>query len=298
MRIHQAPLLHGNTAGTAWSDLAAGAWARAKLAFCTALALMAMASTSAAAQGRIYLLGEVHDNPQAHAQRLDLIDKLLAGDFRPVIAMEQFDRDQQPALDQAMATCPDADCVVQLAGGQGWDWNFYKPVIATALRRGLPLIAANLSPLDARKIARGDLGAALSPQVLQDFHLDRALDGELYAQQQKAIDIGHCHALPASAFPGMVNAQVGRDVWMAKTVRENAAQGLILLAGNGHVRKDIGVYHWLGSAERARTQVFAFTEDASESGAEGLVYDQSIRVEPFAREDPCAALTGKVKAQT
>jgi uncharacterized iron-regulated protein len=98
----------------------------------------------------------------------------------------------------------------------------------------------------------------------------------------------------------MVNAQVARDVWMAKTIRENASHGLILLAGNGHVRKDIGVYHWLSGAERSRTQVIAYTEDESDavSVPEALVYDRTIRIEPFERNDPCEALTGRIKVQT
>jgi uncharacterized iron-regulated protein len=98
----------------------------------------------------------------------------------------------------------------------------------------------------------------------------------------------------------MVNAQVARDVWMAKTIRDNASHGLILLAGNGHVRKDIGVYHWLNKAERARTQVIAFTEDESDtmSGPEAHLYDRNITIEPFNRDDPCDAFTGRVKIQT
>jgi Haem-binding uptake, Tiki superfamily, ChaN len=98
----------------------------------------------------------------------------------------------------------------------------------------------------------------------------------------------------------MVNAQVARDVWMAKTIRENSSHGLILLAGNGHVRKDIGVYRWLGSAERARTQVIGYTEEERtiSGGPEASVFDRTIRIEPFERTDPCEAFTGRAKIQT
>lgn len=264
------------------------------------IALLAATTVSASAQNTIYLLGEVHDNPNAHAKRFEFIEKLLTKNFRPVIAMEQFDRDNQAALDQAMNSCKDSECVIQKAGGKGWDWNFYKPVIETALKRRLPLIAANLSSKDAMKIARDGFSAAISPDTLRDFNLDAPLRSDLFQQQKKAIDEGHCHTLPASAFKGMVNAQVARDVWMAKTIRENASHGLILLAGNGHVRKDIGIYHWLSSSERARTQVIAYTEDDSDpmSKQETSIFDRTIRVEPFERDDPCEAFTGKIKIQT
>jgi uncharacterized iron-regulated protein len=267
------------------------------------IALMALCGLSASAQPTtqtsIYLLGEVHDNPSAHAQRFGLIEKLLSKGFKPVIAMEQFDRDKQAALDHAMATCADADCVIQEAGGKGWTWSFYKPVIETALKRKLNIVAANVSTADAFKIAREGLAAALSPDTLHDFHLDQPLDAALFEKQKQAIDEGHCHMLPASAFKGMVNAQVARDVWMAKTIRENATHGLILLAGNGHVRKDIGAYRWLSSADRARTQAFAYTEDDGEGDTQNaLVFDRINRVAPFERDDPCEAFTRKTQIQT
>jgi hypothetical protein len=149
------------------------------------------------------------------------------------------------------------------------------------------------------KIVREGLGAALSRETLRDFNLDKPLDSDLFQKQKIAIEIGHCHMLPSSAFKGMVNAQVARDVWMAKTVRENASNGLILLAGNGHIRKDIGVYRWLSSAERARTQVIAYIEDASDAmkRPDAELYDRSISIEPFERDDPCEAFTGKIKIQ-
>jgi uncharacterized iron-regulated protein len=265
-----------------------------------ALAVLAFASVSASAQNTIYLLGEVHDNPTAHSRRFELIEKLISANFKPAIAMEQFDRDNQAALNQAMNSCKDSDCVIQKAGGKGWEWNFYKPVIETALKLRLPIIAANLSSKDAMKIARDGLGAAIDPETLHDFNLDMPLDSDLFQKQKVAIEIGHCHTLPTSAFKGMVNAQVARDVWMAKAIRENSSHGLILLAGNGHVRKDIGVYHWLSSAERTRTQVIAYTEEDGDSliSPEKSVFDRTILVEPFERDDPCEAFTGRVKIQT
>jgi uncharacterized iron-regulated protein len=264
------------------------------------VAALMVASVSASAQSTIYLLGEVHDNPKAHSERLGLIENLISKKFRPAIAMEQFDRENQAALTQAMNTCKDSDCVIQKAGGKGWNWSFYKPVIDTALKLQLPVIAANVSSKDAMKIVREGLGAALSRETLRDFNLDKPLDSDLFQKQKIAIEIGHCYMLPSSAFKGMVNAQVARDVWMAKTIRDNAANGLILLAGNGHVRKDIGVYRWLNTAERARTQVIAYIEAEGDTvkRPEAELYDRSIGIEPFERDDPCEAFTGKAKIQT
>ncbi len=275
-------------------------FARAKLVRWALILWLAAASISVSAQSMIYLLGEVHDNPKAHSERFSLIESLLAKKFRPVIAMEQFDREKQAILSEAMSSCKNADCVIQKAGGRGWEWNFYKPIIETALKLKLPIIAANLSSTDAMKIVRNGLGAALGNEVLRDFNLDRPLDNDLFQKQKIAIDNGHCNILPSSAFKGMVNAQVARDVWMAKTIRENADNGLILLAGNGHVQKDIGVYRWLSNTERSRTEVIGFTEGDGDTDkeAEARLYDRTIRIKPAERDDPCKAFTGRSKIQT
>jgi uncharacterized iron-regulated protein len=267
------------------------AWAQRVL-----LALLMGTGISAYAQNNIYMLGEVHDNPKVHAQRFAMLEKLITPSFTPAIAMEQFDRENQTALTQAMRSCKDADCVIRKAGGKGWDWNFYKPVIKTALKYRLPLIAANVSSGDAMKVVREGFSAALSPEVQAEYNLDKPLGKELFQEHRKAIDAGHCYTLPGTAFKGMVNAQIARDVWMAKTIRENSSQGIILLAGNGHVRKDIGVFQWLNSAERLRSQVIVYVED--ESTTDIPQFDQRVVVEPFKRDDPCEAFTGKVKIKT
>ena len=271
-----------------------------KLSHLIALLGMAMAGVSASAQSSIYLLGEVHDNPKVHSERLRFIETLVTGKFRPVIAMEQFDRESQSVLNEAMASCKNADCVIQKAGGKGWDWAFYKPIIQIALKLRLPIVAANVSFKDTMKIVRGGFGSVLSAGTLKEFKLDMPLEKMVFEKQKIAIDEGHCNTLPKSALNGMVNAQVARDVWMAKMIRDHASQGLILLAGNGHIRKDVGVYHWLSEEERARTQVIAFTEidSAAVEAPHGALYDKNFHIDPFDRGDPCEAFTGRVKIKT
>lgn len=271
-----------------------------KIASRTLFIWLVVACAPASAQSTIYLLGEVHDNPNVHAERFRLIETLITKEFRPVIAMEQFDRQNQGLLSQAMNSCKNADCVINKAGGAGWEWNFYKPTIEIALKLQLPIIAANLSSADAMEIARNGFGAALSNETIRDFNLDMPLDSELFQKQKIAIDSGHCYTLPESAFKGMVNAQVARDVWMARTIRENSANGLILMAGNGHIQKDIGVFRWLSNTERSRTEVVGFTEGDGETNneVEARFYDRTIRVKPFGRDDPCKAFTGRAKIRT
>ena len=47
----------------------------------------------------------------------------------------------------------------------------------------------------------------------------------------------------------MARAQIARDIVLARSVRPYLSRGVVLLTGNGHVRKDIGVPYWLSVDE-------------------------------------------------
>ena len=201
------------------------------------------AGAHARAAAPVLLLGETHDNGEGHRLRAeDLRGRLNAG-WRPAIAMEQFDREQQAALDAAMRDCSDADCVVTRVapGKSGWNWAFYKPVIAMALTHELPLLAANLSRADAGKVIQDGFAAALDPGVINRYGLDKPLPVAVLSHQVEEVRSGHCGMLPEEMLEPMAHAQIARDVIMAETLRTHATQGVVLIAGNGHVRRDIAV---------------------------------------------------------
>jgi uncharacterized iron-regulated protein len=262
---------------------AAARRARAWTAVCAGLCF----TLCAAAEPAIYLLGEVHDNPEGHALRLEKIADIVRSASQPVIAMEQFDREKQAALSAAQQDCPDAACVIAKAGGKGWDWDFYKPVIDLALRQRIPLVAANVSPQDARLVVRDGLSAALSAKLRDAYGLNAGVPSEVDAIQREAVFQGHCRMAPKAVLGGMVSAQVARDVWMAHVLREHSQSTVLLLAGNGHVRRDAGVYHWLSPEERLRTQVHAYLE--APDGDDAALFDQIHPIAAVKREDPCAA---------
>jgi uncharacterized iron-regulated protein len=248
------------------------------------------ASSTAA---RIMLLGEVHDNPDGHRQRTDVLRAEVEAGFRPALLMEQFDRENQTALTRAQAQCRDADCVIAAAGGKRWDWPLYKPVIELALRYRLPLIAANVSRADAGKVIGGGLAAALDAPTIRQFKLDQALPADLAARQRQAIIDGHCGKFPEEMVPGMVNAEVARDVWMAKLLAAHSTNGAVLLAGNGHVRKDVGVPRWLSVVTAIKPDVHGYVEKAEPGDA--AAYDVTHVIPAHPRPDPCAELAAPRK---
>ncbi|MGA0609669.1 ChaN family lipoprotein [Caldimonas sp. KR1-144] len=234
----------------------------------------------------VLLLGEVHDNATGLQWRNALLERRVAAGWRPAIAMEQFDRERQADLDRAMASCADADCVIAAAASPQarWDWPQYRPAIALALRHRLPLIAANVSRADAARAMREGFGAVFDAALVAEYRLDAPLPRELEAAQSREIDAGHCGKLPAAMLPAMVRAQVARDIWMAAALRAHAHRGVVLLAGNGHVRRDLGVPRWLDGL--AGVASIGFVEEPAPAGA----FDREVALPKRERADPCAGL--------
>ncbi|MGO4279056.1 ChaN family lipoprotein [Cupriavidus sp. RAF20_2] len=264
-----------------------------------ALAMLAGCATqppSPAAIGATFLsrqyvlLGEVHDNGAAQAARLQALTRAVEAGWRPAVAMEQFDRERQADIDRARKERPgDADYLIAQAGSAaGWQWPLYRPVVALALQYDLPLLAANLSRADAAKIVRGGLGAVFPPDQQAALGLDKPLPMEVVAAQTATLDAGHCGNFPKAMLPGMLNAQAARDAVMARTLAPYASRGAVLIAGNGHVRRDLGVPRWL-HGDAAKVLSVGYLEDGSR--AEG--FDEVVRVAPVERKDPCKEAVAK-----
>ena len=233
---------------------------------------------------KIYLLGEVHDNPNGHTLRLELVMQLISQKQKPVVAMEQFDRENQQALDLALTSCQDVDCVLAKVATPGWDWLFYKPYVQLALDKKITLVAANLSNTDVRKVMTQGFSSVYSPLEIAEYKLAQ-LPMHLLNDQRKSIQEGHCNMLPIQAIDPMVRGQIARDVWMAKVVNNVKNQMVILIAGNGHVRKDAGVFQWLTRENKLITQVHGYVEQADKSDANW--YDHVHVIPTIEREDPC-----------
>lgn len=233
---------------------------------------------------QVLLLGETHDNAEGHRMRAALLRERIEAGWRPAIAMEQFDTDQQSALDAAMASCADADCVVgKVAPAKSsWTWPYYTEVIALALQYKLPLRAANLSRADASKVVKGGFAAAV-PEALVARYALATLPGPLLAAQETEVRDSHCGMLPESMVSPMAKAQIARDVVMAETMRTHAASGVVLIAGNGHVRGDIGVPYWL-RRDGLQPRAVGFVEPGA--GMEG--FDETRAIAALQRPDACA----------
>jgi uncharacterized iron-regulated protein len=254
--------------------------------------MSAQAANSNEPAPSVLLLGEVHDNAIQHALRLEALQKLLITGARPALLMEQFDREQQAAIDTlraARARIDAAAIITAGAGSGGWNWTYYRPFIDLALAYDLPIVAANVSRADGRRVMSQGL-AANGFEATVPLDIAKALGG--------SIEASHCGMLDAATAQRMVPVQVARDQFMAGLIEANAARGVVLLAGNGHVRKDLGVPRWLTAATRAKTKSHGYLEagddtGAAKSGAANTAYDIVNFTPAQKRDDPCEAMRGK-----
>jgi uncharacterized iron-regulated protein len=250
-------------------------------------------------RARYVLLGEVHDNAEHHRLHYGLLAALVRGSRRPAIAMEQFDRENQAALHRVQNEPTPTPELLKTAGrfdARGWNWSYYEPMIRLALDHRLPILAANLSRADAFRITKEGTTAVLGATTVTALHLGQALPDSARMRLEQVIVDGHCGKAPGNILPGMVAAQRARDAIMAQTVQAHAAA--VLIAGNGHVRRDFGVPHYLAQyADGQDVRVVGFIEvDSAKPAPTDYVtagtpeYDYVVFTPPTPRPDPCKTL--------
>ena len=257
----------------------------------------------ALASARLRLLGEIHDDPEHHEIRARLLHEMAGRGSHPAVVMEQFDFDHDASLRAAQRAHADPDRIAT-AGAldrKGWQWPLHRPIVAQALASDLPLRAGNLS----RAALSGNLDAVLRarPRLAKRLHAAAWTNGQAKALQDD-IAAGHCNMLPDAIVPKLALAQRMRDAAMAQALVDDAtADGAVLIAGNGHVRNDLGVPVYLHApglpGAQARSISVGFLEaSADEMRAEGFPqpliasnpgFDYVVVTPPIARPDPCEA---------
>lgn len=233
------------------------------------------------------LLGEVHDNPEHHRLRAAALTRAIQAGWQPAIVMEQFDLDRQADLDAARRERPDdAQHLIDRAGGGGWSWQDYRVFVELALRHRLPLLGGNLSRATANRLAREDYASVLGAERVAAWQLQPPPNDAWQAAQEREIDLGHCGMLPQRVWAGLARGQFARDAAMAHLLAQQASRGVVLLAGNGHVRRDLGVPRWLARQGAPAALVVGFVERGPAVEAEGR-YDAVVVTAPAQRPDPC-----------
>ena len=245
---------------------------------------------------RHVLLGEIHDDAVQHRLRAAVLQALLA-DGRPSwVVFEQIDREHNAAV----ALAPrDTEAIV--TAGQldrrAWAWPLHRPLFDAALAAGATVVGGNLSRAEASRVVSG--GVAQAPVALQRWlappGATSATSPLVWTLAQDAVlrrevDAGHCGALPAAMIGPMTLAQRARDAALAEAMAA-APPGarVVLIAGNGHVRRDIGVPHYLSAQAGGLVSIGFFERGRDGSLLTDGPYDEAWFTAPVDRPDPCAS---------
>lgn len=241
------------------------------------------------------LLGELHDNPEHHRTRAALLQAAPTA----VPVFEHFARAAAPLPRPSAGETREAWLDRTGFDREGWNWPLHAPLVDAAIAGPRPMHGTNLSREAVRDVVRK--GAAAAPPALAALVAAAPLDSAARAGLDADLVAGHCGQLPASMIPGMRDAQVVRDAAMAEAMLAARREGQPwLLAGNGHVRRDLAVPRLLAvAAPRWRVTAVGFVERGADGGVPAPQtfagrYDLIVVTgAPAARPDPCAGLRGR-----
>lgn len=238
------------------------------------------------------LLGELHDNGAHHQVRGALLTASAAG--HPAVVFEQFARSATPILPPVAGEDKDAWLDSHGFDRKNWKWPLHQPVVDAAIASARGLRGSGLSREVLRAVVREGTGVA--PSELRLLLAQSPLDSAARAAIDAELMEGHCGKLPASMMPGMRAAQEVRDAAMAEALLSDGAGGPSwLIAGNGHVRRDMGVPRLLRQAAPGKTVLAVGllergSAEATPGAATANLYDIIIVTSPAEREDPCLGL--------
>ncbi|MEX1165528.1 MAG: ChaN family lipoprotein [Hydrogenophaga sp.] len=232
----------------------------------------------------VWLLGEQHDAPAHQARQREVVSALQARGVLAALVMEMAERSGST---RGLPTGASEAQVLQALNwpaseAAGWQWAVYGPLVMQGVRAGVPVLGGNLP--------RAELRAAM-----QNSAFDQRLKPEAWKTQQDNIREGHCQMLPETQIVPMTRAQLARDAAMAQTIETALLPGktVLLVAGNQHVRRDIGVPQHLKPGIRNTVVVMA-SGDLDE-GENSSFADQVWRTETVPNKDHCAAFKAQMK---
>ncbi len=261
----------------------------------------------AAARADFVLAGEIHPNPDHHRLQARLLQSMVGAGRRPALVFEMIPAAYQAKLDSFSGAAPaDAGALGNMVDWEkrGWpDWAIYEPIADVALSSGLPIVAGDLDRETIRSIGRtgrSALGAAEQARLALGGDLPAGLTDTLTGILKES----HCNLLPDQAIPAMILVQRARDGAMAAAMTEakaRGADGAFLVAGAGHVRRDLAVPRVLSqTAPGASVLTVALVEvdqeitDVAGYGGAGL-YDFLVFTPRWDLTDHCAELEEQMK---
>lgn len=245
----------------------------------TALSLVLALPAAAEPVADIVILGEVHDNPDAHLGQAAALQ-----DLRPTAVVFEMLTAEQAARADA-----DRTQIAAAWEASGWgDFPIYAPIFEAM---GEARIVGAAAPRDAVQSVYSDGATSLFGEDAARFGLDEPLPDSQQEARMQLQFAAHCEAMPFAMMAGIVTVQRYRDAVFARAALEALATygpPVAVIAGNGHARTDWGVPAKIAmAAPDVITYAIGFVEDDDA----GVPFDEVRIVPPAERDDPCKSLT-------
>ena len=236
----------------------------------------------------VVLLGELHDNPHHHQARASLIPQFATN--KTTIVAEHLPTGRRVTSTGASLS----DLEAAGFNRNGWGWPLHQPLFESVLGRGYALIGGNL-PAGFSKELMSQGQAAMPLPMARAYEQAVLLSPARSRLEQDLID-GHCGKLPDKYLAPMKLVQRATDISMATALITHRPS--VLVAGNGHVRRDYGVPQVLSALEPSlKISSVGFYEGGTDRAEliKSLAgrYDFVWLTDDTQRTDPCADFTLK-----
>lgn len=200
------------------------------------------------ARADVVFLGEQHDDPNTHRLELAVVEGLTRRRVSLVIALEMFERDVQPLVDQYLAGGITEDQF--LAGSRPWPRyaSDYRPLIEFARGHRIPVIASDVPrriASDVSKTGMSAVDALGADRVLAASDLPCSTRGEYYDRFIEAMGSGHP---PTSGDPAAAETRARADrFYLAQCLKDETMGESIAEAWQKNVARRATVIHVNGS---------------------------------------------------
>lgn len=200
----------------------------------------------------VIYLGEEHHNQFHIDAALTVLRSLVGQGRRPLLAMEMFGWDGQPALNQYLSSKEPArsEFLEQVLWKQNWGGVFedYEPLVQFAKEQHLPLLAMNPPKALIRQVVKQGLVRAKEQPEWHQWGMEgEAIVDDPAYRSRILSQLQDCHGGGSPEdYQTMYEASMVRDEGMAKTLVEAfnriraeapSAQGPVLsYTGGGHVQ--------------------------------------------------------------
>lgn len=196
---------------------------------------------------RIIFIGETHDQMPHHLVQLRILQNLVKRGHEVVVAMEMFERHQQPILDRwSQGVLDEEEFLKEVRWESLWgmDFQLYQGILKEIKSQKLKLLGLNIERDLVRRVAQNGIeglvpteGENLPPIDLTD-NAYRSYLRSIYQEHQEGI---------AKDFEKFYQAQILWDEAMAETLSqylqspEGEGKKILTLTGSGHVSFSFGI---------------------------------------------------------